>query len=159
MKLLCALARLYEVTILQPLRLEFFGINFPLYPCSKLPFITFRGQVNITSRKARRSHDHAPLPNLPTPETSRTPSTFHLSPTKVSERRAPLEECFPCVSQNHLYIHSRCSSFDIAPTKEGGSGYLIGGGVFRIIFPTGGRCCGNIKGGDGPITSAPRPVG
>ena len=33
-KLLCTLTRLCRGTPLQPLRLEFFGINFPSHPCS-----------------------------------------------------------------------------------------------------------------------------
>ena len=45
LKLLCTLARLCEGILLQPLRLNLFGINFPLHPCSQFPFITFRGQV------------------------------------------------------------------------------------------------------------------
>ena len=39
LKLLYNLARLCEGTHLQPLRLKFFGINFPSYTCSQLPCI------------------------------------------------------------------------------------------------------------------------
>ena len=80
-KLLCTLTRLCRVTPLQPIRLEFFGIDFPLYPCSQLPFITFHRQDNITKVKARRANECALIPNLPTPETSRpTPSPTYPSP-------------------------------------------------------------------------------
>ena len=43
LKLLCTLVRLYEVTPLQPPRIDFFEIDFPSHPCSQLPFLTFRG--------------------------------------------------------------------------------------------------------------------
>ena len=41
LKLLCTLARLFEITLLQPLRLNFYGINFPLHPPSPFSFPTF----------------------------------------------------------------------------------------------------------------------
>ena len=44
LKLLCTLTRLLEGTLLQPLRLDFFGIDFPSHPLSQLPFLTFRCQ-------------------------------------------------------------------------------------------------------------------
>ena len=94
LKLLCTLARLFKGTPLQPLILDFFGSDSPVHPFSQLPFITFRGQVNIISVKARKSHERSPLPNLPTPETSRLPPTYQVYPAKVSALRAPLEERF-----------------------------------------------------------------
>ena len=72
-KVLYTLAHLYKGTPLQPLRVDFFGIEFTSHPCSKLPFITFCGQVKITSGKSRRAYEHDPLPSLPTPETSQPP--------------------------------------------------------------------------------------
>ena len=69
LKLLCSLMHLCGRTPLQPLRLKFSGIDFPSHPRSQLPFITFRGQDNITRGKVCRSHERNPLPNLPTPDT------------------------------------------------------------------------------------------
>ena len=92
LKLLCTLANLYEGTPLQPLRPNSFGIDFPSHPRSQLPFITFHRQNNRTRVKARRAHERAPLPNLPTPTTFRpTPQL----PLAISCLRAPFEECFP----------------------------------------------------------------
>ena len=46
LKFLCTLAGLCKGIPFQPLRLNFFGINFPSHPCSQLTFLTFRGQDN-----------------------------------------------------------------------------------------------------------------
>ena len=45
LKLLCTVAHLCEVTLLQPIRLDFFGIDFTSYPWSQFLFSTFRGQA------------------------------------------------------------------------------------------------------------------
>ena len=126
LKLLCTLARLCKGTPLQLLRLDFFGIDFPLHPCSQLLFLNFCGQDNRTRGKARRAHERALLPNLPTPRDIARPPNYHLSPAKVSarceisHRRVPLEEFSPCVLRNHFSVNSPCSSFAIASTGEGG---------------------------------------
>ena len=57
----------------QPLRLNFFIIDFPLNPHSQLPFINFWGHDNRTRGKAYRSHKRAPLPILTTSVKSRPP--------------------------------------------------------------------------------------
>ena len=112
LKLLCTLARLCEVTPLQPLRLNFFGINFPLHPRSQLPFLTFRGQDNrgeIAQIPCARS---APQPSHP--RDIETHPISHLFTSKVISTlrcaiphlRTPLEEYFPCVSRNNFSMHS-----------------------------------------------------
>ena len=111
LKLLCTLARLCVGTPLQPLRLDFFIIDFPSHPCSQLPFLAFCGQENRTRVKARRSHDRYLLPSVLTPETS-PPPISHSPPSKVSSTlcraisccHAPLEECFPCFYRNALTL-------------------------------------------------------
>ena len=45
-KLSCTLARLFKGTPLQPLILNFSGINFPSHPRSQFPFLNFCGQDN-----------------------------------------------------------------------------------------------------------------
>ena len=120
-------------TPLQPLRLDFFGINFPSYPRSKLSFLIFCGQYNRTRVKARRSHERALLPNLTTPATSPHPRLF---PAKVSACRTILRLCtlleifFPCVSQNNFPVKSPCYSLVISSSVEVGEGdSIVGGGV------------------------------
>ena len=109
-KLLCTLARLGEGTLLQPLRLDFFGIDFPLHPRSQLPYLFVLIAGRKTRGNARRAHERAPLPNLTTPATIAPPPSSHLSPAQVSarrtisRRRVPLGECFPCISQNALAL-------------------------------------------------------
>ena len=94
LKLLCTLARLCEGTPLQPLRLNFFEIDFPSHPRSKLLFLTFRehsGQQNkgkgaqiLWAHSAPQfAHHHHIAP---------FPPTSHLSPAKVSA----------------LHVNSRC---------------------------------------------------
>ena len=69
-----------------------------------------------------------------------THTIYHLYNVKVSStprhsiphRHAPLEDFFPCISQNNFYIHSHCSSFAISSMVEVGGGYSgvgLGGGV------------------------------
>ena len=102
--------RLCEVIPLKPLGLNFFGIDFPSHTRSQLSFINLNGKDNRTNGKAHRSHERTPPPKLPTPTISRPPPTYHLYTAKVrarraiSRRRAPLEECFPCVSQIALTL-------------------------------------------------------
>ena len=73
LKLLFTFACLCEGTPLQPLKLDFFGIDFPSHPRSQFTFLTFRGQDNRTRGKAVISHERHPLPNWPTPATLRPP--------------------------------------------------------------------------------------
>ena len=81
LKILCNPTRLCEGTPLQPLRLDLFRIDFPSHTRSQLLFLNFQGQNNITRGKEWRAHECAPLPNLPTPETSHpTPSTTYPPP-------------------------------------------------------------------------------
>ena len=49
LKLLCTLTCLFEGHPLQPLRLDFSGINLPSYPCSQLTLITFHGSGGTTT--------------------------------------------------------------------------------------------------------------
>ena len=71
-------ARLCEGTPLQPLRLDFFGIDFPSHPRSQLPFLTFCGQAGQQNKgkvaqipwvrsATQPSHpiDISPPPHLP----------------------------------------------------------------------------------------------
>ena len=85
LKLLCTLVRLFEGTPLQPLILDFFLINFPLHPRSKLLFFTFCGQDNkgesAQSPQARYYHQTAhprdiethPISHVYTSKVSSTP--------------------------------------------------------------------------------------
>ena len=79
LKLLFTLARLFKGTPLQPLILNFFGIRDPR---SLLPFIlSLLVGRETRHKKAHKSHENDPIPNLPTPETSRTkPSTTYPAP-------------------------------------------------------------------------------
>ena len=82
LKLVCTLARLCEITLLQPLRLNFYGIKFPSHPCSQFSFLTFCRQDNTTRGKAHIYHEFSPLPNLTTPETYRpTPRLTYPPPS------------------------------------------------------------------------------
>ena len=78
LKSLCMIERLYGGTLLQPLRLEFFRINFPLHPSSQFLFINFRGKDNTTRGKYRIYHGRAPLPHLPNLETYLPPYLPHI---------------------------------------------------------------------------------
>ena len=125
LKLLCTLARLCEGIHLQPLRLDFFGINSPSHPCSQLPYLNFA--ASITRGKAHIAHERALLPNRPTPDTShpQLPPKYPLIRKSPSVRRAiffghaPLEELLPCVSRNIFSVHLPCSYFSIAATRPG----------------------------------------
>ena len=75
LKLLCIFARLCEGNALQPLRLNFFGIDLSSHTCSQFPFIAFCGQDNRTRGYAQISHNHTTPPNLPT---SVNPPSLHL---------------------------------------------------------------------------------
>ena len=68
LKLLCTLARLCEGIPLRPLRLNI-SLASPPLTISVSPFLPFSraGQENRTGGKARRAHERAPIPNLPTP--------------------------------------------------------------------------------------------
>ena len=65
LKLLCTLARLCKGTLLQPLRLEFFGIDFPLHPRSQFPFLFSLFAIRTTEQEERRvdpmSLSHSPI--------------------------------------------------------------------------------------------------
>ena len=125
LKLLCTLARLCEGTPFQPLRLDFFGINFPSLPRSQLPFLTFRWQDN--KGKSAQSPWARSAPQLANPRDIQSHPISHLSISKVisipcrsiTRLRAPLKECFRCVSRNHFSMHSPCYSFAIASPGEG----------------------------------------
>ena len=110
--LLCTLARLCKGTPLQLLRIDFFVINFPWHPRSQLPFLTFRGQDNRTRGKACRSHDRAPLPNLPAPDTSRPTPYPNYPPPKVSKhhtRAAPFCVAALCLRKFFLALRETFS--------------------------------------------------
>ena len=69
LKLLCTLMRLWDRTLLQLLRLDFFGLTFPrIIYCNCHSY--FLRQDNRTRGKLRIFYERSPLPNLPTPETS-----------------------------------------------------------------------------------------
>ena len=127
LKLLCALACLCKGTPLQPLILDFFGIDFHLHPHSQFPFFTFRGKDNITRGKTCRYHERYPIPNLTTPAKSPpTPPTNYTPPRQAPHARrailrchALLEEYLPCVSRNILSVQSPCSSFAIDENRPG----------------------------------------
>ena len=51
-----------------------------LFEQTQFLFLTFRGQDNRIRGKVCRSHEHAPLPNLPTPTTLRPPPHLPLIP-------------------------------------------------------------------------------
>ena len=75
----------------KPLWLDFFGINFPSHPRSKLPFFNFCGQDNRTRGKSCRYHMSVlHRSTAPPPQHLPLPPTSHLSPTKVSACRAIL---------------------------------------------------------------------
>ena len=120
LKLLCTLASLCKGTLLQPLRLDFFGIDFPSHPQSQLPFIFSLLAGSTTREKARRAHERAPTLNLTTPATIATPrppplylpliprqGNLHTSPFRVAVLR------WRNVSPAFLEMHSPCSSFDM----------------------------------------------
>ena len=123
LKLLCTLARFCEGNPLQLFRLDF--LSHPRSQSHKFHFSHFS---NRTREKARKYHERAPLPNLPTPMTLRPKPYPHVSTAKVismprraiSRCRAPQEECLPWFSQKLFSIHSPCSYFAIASTREGG---------------------------------------
>ena len=65
-------------------------VNFPSHPLSQLTFLNFLSQDNRTRGKARRSIEHAPLPNLPAPDTSiPTPSHAYPPPRQAPRHTAP----------------------------------------------------------------------
>ena len=127
LKLLCSLLCLFEVIPLQPLRLDFFGINFPSYPQSQLPFINFRGQVN-KGKVAQSPWLRSP----PKPDHNRDMVIYpisHLFTAKVGftphcaipRFLVPLEECFPCVWRNSLtLLFLRCFHYG---KGRGGGGW------------------------------------
>ena len=147
LELSCTLARLCQGTPLQPLRLDFFGINFPSRPWSQLPFLTFSGQDNKGKGAQIPRAFYAPQIIHPRDIVPQTIS--HLSTAKVSSilchtipcHCAPLEESFTCVYQNHFSMHSPCSSFTISLKGEGR------------------RCSNDNVGRDGTSATAPCPVG
>ena len=117
LKLLCTLARLCEGTPFQPLRLDFFWINFSSHPRSQLSFLTFSGQAGQHNKGKGAQSPWA----RPAPQPSHTiyiapPPTYHVSPTKlistlhraISHRCTPLEECFPCVARNIFSVYPTC---------------------------------------------------
>ena len=138
LKLLCTLARLCKGTLLQPLRLDFFGIDFPSHPQSQLPFIFSLLAGSTTREKARRAHERAPTLNLTTPATiapPRPPPHNHphiplplnwlwhppplylpLIPRQGNLHTSPFRVAvlrWRNVSPAFLEMHSPCSSFDM----------------------------------------------
>ena len=80
---------------LQPLRLNFFGIDFSSNLRSKCPILTFCWQDNRTSKKLSISHKHAP-PHSPT-----QPTLQHCAPTYL-----PL---IICQGDCHLHVAPFCA--------------------------------------------------
>ena len=128
LKLLCTVAHLCEVTLLQPIRLDFFGIDFTSYPWSQFLFSTFRGQAGQQNKwkgaqiplvrsapQPAHPRDIAPHPisQLSIDKLSYTPRCA------ISYRCTPLEEHFPCIAQNIFSVHSPRSSFAISVTRPG----------------------------------------
>ena len=107
LKVVCNFTRLYEGNPLQPLRLNFFGIDYPLHLHSQFPFFSFHRQAGQQNKGKGMQSPHARSDTQPAhPRDITTHSISQLSTTKViptplraiSCRRAPLEEYFPCVS-------------------------------------------------------------
>ena len=111
---------------------------------------TFRGKGNKVKKGAQRpwersalqpAHPHGIAPQniyrLSTAKGSSTPRRT------ISCCRTPLVECIPCIFRNLFSIHSPCSYFNISLMVEGGEGDPReggwGGGVFRVLVPTGRR--------------------
>ena len=120
--------RLCEVISLQPLRFDFFGINFPSHPHSQLPFIfsLFPGR---TTEQVERSAEPMSALRYPTPP---PPPLRHCSPLHLPgiplqgnyhARVAPFRvaaHLWRNISLEFCKRHSPCSSFDIVTTGEGG---------------------------------------
>ena len=109
---------------LQPLRLDFFFIDFPLHPCSQLPFLF----SIFTGRTTEQGESHSdPMrvlrpPNFP-PQTHCAPPHLPLIYCQVKLHSALPRAAggmFLCVLQDHLFMHSPCYSFAIVSTGEGG---------------------------------------
>ena len=77
LKLLYTFARLFKGTPLQPLQIDF--ISHPRSQYHNCHFYHFH---NITRGKARKSHERALLPNLPTPMASRPKPSPTYPPTR-----------------------------------------------------------------------------
>ena len=103
LKLLCTLARLNP---LQPLIIDFFGIDFPSHPCSQLTFINFCGQDNRTRVKARIYHEHALLPKLNPPPHTHLPLLPRHGKSALSQFMSPRASggIFPlCFAKSFLH--------------------------------------------------------
>ena len=164
-KLLYTLARLCEGTPLQPLRLNFFGINFPSYPLSQLPFLTFHRQSGQQNKGKGAQIPQAwstpqpahPIDIAPHPISQLFTSMLHRCIPRLC---AMQEELFPCVARNLLSNHSPCSAFAIASTGEGEEGdsreWEGGGGG---VVPTGGHSRNDDDRIGSTTAAAPRFVG
>ena len=128
--LLCTLARLYEGTPLQPLRLNIFGINFLLYPISQFPFLVFHGQEGqhkkvkgIHSPWSRSAHqpshprDITPRPNLPLIPCQ---GKLHTVPIHFNFAAQPLKNV--SLAFCGIHTHRVLPSLFSRREKEGGGG-------------------------------------
>ena len=85
LRLLYTLTHLLKGTTLQPLQLDFIS-----RPRSQSLDCHFSHFCNKTRGKAHKPHDHAPIPNIPTPLTLRPkPSTTYTPPRQAPCRAAP----------------------------------------------------------------------
>ena len=112
-KLLCNLVRLCEVTLLQKLWINLFGINIPLSSSLTISIYQFllSGQQN-KGKGAQRPYEHTPLPNRPTPATS---CLTDLALISFQVKRAP---CYFTLPHATRWMFSLCfaESFLCAPT-------------------------------------------
>ena len=92
--------------------MQFVPYTFRFNKSSLMKLLRGRGGRSNSNRRSRRVKLH----NRPTPAKFRPHPIYHLSPAGVSSRRpisrrrAPLEECFPCVVRNAFSVHLTFSS-------------------------------------------------
>ena len=78
LKLVCTFAHFFEGKTIEPIRIDVFGINFPVHPCSQFSFITFHIQDNIMRGKARISHGRTIFPTGLHPRHHTNPHFAHI---------------------------------------------------------------------------------
>ena len=128
LKLLCTLARLCEGTPFQPLRIDFFGIDFPSHPPSQFPYLFSLLPGRTKEQGERRTDPMSAIysPTIPPPRHNASPHLAliplkgkyhkHVAPFRVDAR---LWSNFSLLFRKR---HSSCSSLDIVMMVEGGGG-------------------------------------